>query len=181
LSKAQPYRGHYQSSLCASCLPEPCRRTALPQTFFNHPALRIRPPPPLWLARVTGSLRCHHRRTAWHPSCCVENKKPLSLTPVETQFFFGELGTPFGVGVRLNGFLHRFPRLATEPILQQEKKPCQVQKKGVEQTTPAMGNCTRDISGQDHSRPRPTGVKRTNTERLTKQSGLIKIQALVLD
>jgi hypothetical protein len=37
-----------------------------------------------------------------------KTKKPLSLTPVETQFFFGELGTPCGVGVRLNGFVAGF-------------------------------------------------------------------------
>ena len=37
-----------------------------------------------------------------------KTKKPLSLTPVETQLFFGELGTPYGVGVRLNGFVAGF-------------------------------------------------------------------------
>jgi hypothetical protein len=32
--------------------------------YFNHRALRIRPRPPLWLARVTGYLMPNHRRTA---------------------------------------------------------------------------------------------------------------------
>ena len=29
----------------------------------------------------------------------MKRKKPIRQTPVETQFSFGELGTPFGVGV----------------------------------------------------------------------------------
>jgi hypothetical protein len=64
LSKAQPYRVQKQGSLCASCFPEPCPRTALSQTCFNRRALGIRPRSPLWLARVTGYPMPNHRRTA---------------------------------------------------------------------------------------------------------------------
>jgi hypothetical protein len=33
--------------------------------LFQPPGSRVRPPPLLWLARVTGFARSHHRRTAW--------------------------------------------------------------------------------------------------------------------
>ena len=71
-SKAQPYRKQIQFALCLWSS-EPCPRTALSQTCFNHPALGIRPPSLLWLARVTGYLASNHWRTALE----LESKKPL--------------------------------------------------------------------------------------------------------
>ena len=58
------------------------------QTFYNHPALDIRPPPPLWLARVTGLFNA--TTDVPHGKGQAQNaKKPLSLTPVEEPPFGG--------------------------------------------------------------------------------------------
>ena len=65
MSKAQPYR---VTTLVRSVLDVPLygamsSHRTIPD-YFNHPALGIRPPSLLWLARVTGYLTSNHRRAA---------------------------------------------------------------------------------------------------------------------
>lgn len=66
-------------------------------------------------ALLTGGVRL----PAW------KTKKPSSLTPVETRSSFGEPGTPYGVGVRLDGSLCRFPHPAMRNTVQDLPSPCQ--------------------------------------------------------
>lgn len=80
VSIAIPYPGY--GSLYA------LRSHALARTtpdFSNHPALGIRPPPPLWLARVAGFF---DRRPPTYRIACElswhQKKKPLLLHPVTT-------------------------------------------------------------------------------------------------
>jgi len=73
LSKAQPYRGHNQSSLCAvTCLSGPCHRIALDR-LFQPPRSILSPRSLPWLARAAGYLRRNHRRTALR---CPKAKTP---------------------------------------------------------------------------------------------------------
>jgi hypothetical protein len=60
LSIASPYRTQSTDSLF--CRMEPFL-DSIPD-LFQPPGSGIRPPPPLWLARVTGFRIHHHRRTA---------------------------------------------------------------------------------------------------------------------
>jgi len=63
-SKAQPNRGHNQSSLCLRLTLRSHVIASHWTDYFQPPRSILSPRSPLWLARVTGYLLHNHRRTA---------------------------------------------------------------------------------------------------------------------
>ena len=74
------------------------------------------PTAPALARSCNGVIQCHHRRTAWQGSG-AERKKAVKSDPGGITQNLWSWGTPYGVGIRLNGSLCGIPLLTPTRIV----------------------------------------------------------------